>query len=230
MPNYCQNLVQFTHQDPQMIARVIKGFGEQLFNEFIPEPIPNNEFNYHWYIENWGTTGDVYDEYNILASCNVDIPKTYIELSFDTRWSPPIEFYKFMERNLNFKIKAFYVETGNNFYGVYENGVDTSYEFIEIFTNPNIEISQEFQDFFSHSIGDDWRECMDDWDIGQDEEQEQEDNSQRFITIERLEYWSRLGQEQDDDSQEDDSQDDDSQDDDSQRFITMGSQYDILFS
>ena len=207
MPNYCQNLVQFTHQDPQMIARVIKGFREQLFNEFIPEPIlePNDEFNYHWYIENWGTTGDVYDEYNILASCNVDIPKTYIELSFDSRWSPPIKFYEFMERNLNFKIKAFYVETGNNFYGVYENGLDTSYEFMEIFTNPNIEISQEFEEFFSHSIGDDWRECMDDWDIGQDnDDDEQEQEQDEIMTEDELQqFLTEQPQEEDTSSQYD---------------------------
>jgi len=197
MPNYCTNYIMVNHQDPKMIGRFMKAYfiKKELFNEFIPEPELNDNGSiyqeYHWCIENWGTSEDVGGEPTDPNENYDDCQETYFEQEFDTRWSPPIEFYKFMEEQLNFQIKALYVETGNNFYGVYENGVDSSYEFTELIKNPNTEICSDLEMFFENVIGDDWRECMDDFDVGEDEEQEQDDDSQ---------------------------------------FITMSSQYDILFS
>jgi hypothetical protein len=92
-----------------------------------------------------------------------------------------------MEEQLNFQIKALYVETGNNFYGVYENGVDSSYEFTELIKNPNTEICSDLEMFFENVIGDDWRECMDDWDIGQDDDDEQEQDE--IMTEEELQQF-----------------------------------------
>ncbi len=205
MPNYCTNYIMINHHDPKMIGRFMKAFfiKKELFNEFIPEPQSNND--YHWYINNWGTTEDVGGEPTDPNENYDDCQETYFEQEFDTRWSPPIEFYKFMEEQLNFQIKALYVETGNNFYGVYENGVDTSNEFTELIKNPNTEICSDLEMFFENVIGDDWRECMDDWDIGQDDDDdEQEQEQDEIMTEEELQqFLTEQPQEEDTSSQYD---------------------------
>jgi hypothetical protein len=48
-------------------------------------------------------------------------------LSFDTAWSPPIEFYENLEEQ-GFRIEAFYYEPGMAFCGVYEDGCDDQFD------------------------------------------------------------------------------------------------------
>lgn len=39
MPNFCENLVNFSHSNPEMIERVLKANNEgTLFQEFVPCP------------------------------------------------------------------------------------------------------------------------------------------------------------------------------------------------
>lgn len=89
MPNWCNNFVIFTHENPKMIARLIKGFkGEGLFSEFDPCPQELKETLsgcygdpekdaalavkqqenvkkygakdwFDWQVQNWGTKWDV---------------------------------------------------------------------------------------------------------------------------------------------------------------------------
>jgi hypothetical protein len=150
MPNWCNNSVTFTHEDPAEVMRLVKAFNEErLFNEFITCPpalhetveigedynerheakeAANREAHgfsswYDWNVTHWGTKWDVGAEYAVeVDAAN---PNTII-LDFDTAWSPPIEFYETMTE-MGWSIKAFYYEPGMAFCGLYEDGSNDEY-------------------------------------------------------------------------------------------------------
>ena len=146
MPNWCNNTLRLTHEDPKMIARANDALARgEFFNEFVPVPkelfetaassatdekLSNaniKKFGYaSWYdfcINEWGTkwdtdchSVDTYEEH----------PNT-LETVFDTAWAPPIQFYEKLER-LGFQVEAKYYESGMCFAGIYTEGLDDYYE------------------------------------------------------------------------------------------------------
>ena len=146
MPNWCNNTLRLTHEDPKMIARANDALARgEFFNEFVPVPkelfetaassatdekLSNaniKKFGYaSWYdfcINEWGTkwdtdchSVDTFEEY----------PTTLVTV-FDTAWSPPIQFYEKLER-LGFQVEAKYYESGMCFAGIYTEGLDDYYE------------------------------------------------------------------------------------------------------
>lgn len=149
MPNWCQNDVTFRHKDPKMLARVKTGFyGDGLFKEFFPTPaeLVNSvsppatpeiaEANiakygvpswYEWNLSHWGTKWDVTQNPEFdFGDFNTDA--SLVRISFDSAWSPPIEFYESMSE-LGFDIEAYYWEPGMDFCGKWTTeGGDESYE------------------------------------------------------------------------------------------------------
>lgn len=153
MPNWCNNTVTMSHEDPAMIERVVKGFNEgALLNEFIPVPedlqitagwlgdtdaqkelelkeqanIEKYGYKnwYDWCVNNWGTKWDVGAD-GQPAIVNDD---RTVSLNFDSAWAPPIGAYeKLME--LGFKIVAYYYEPGMAFAGKWDDGDDDYYEY-----------------------------------------------------------------------------------------------------
>lgn len=156
MPNYCDNVVTFSHQDPEMIRRVVAGYtGEGLMKEFhpIPDKLINTmagsyglddprqaeleaqeesnilEFGYkNWYDWAVDNWGTKWD---VSADGNgepsVSEDGLSVQFSFNSAWSPPVAFYERME-DLGFTVDAFYYEPGMGFCGRYTNGVDDYYE------------------------------------------------------------------------------------------------------
>jgi hypothetical protein len=121
MPNWCANTVTFRHKDRAQLERIIKGYtGDGLFKEFLPTPteLLEGEGWYDWNVENWGTKWDVSDDYQI------NIWEDSVSLSFDTAWSPPIDFYQHMTE-LDFGVDAKFWEPGIGFAGYYtsEDGI-----------------------------------------------------------------------------------------------------------
>jgi len=139
-----------------MISRAVKAAQkDSLLNEFVPVPQvlsdtvegsygdpkeqaeldalrESNRKSYgysSWYdfaIGEWGCKWDISNggsEYKIEK-----VNEGYsVTLSFDTAWSPPINFYdKLIE--LNFKVDAMYYEPGVNYCGQYFDGQDETYE------------------------------------------------------------------------------------------------------
>ena len=153
MPNYCSNYAEFTHSDTKQIARVAEAFAKgALMQEFHPCPAvlddprgttyggcKKDELDalrasnveqhgyanwYDWRVANWGTKWDVGDKDADVGYTEGD---TTVGFSFDSAWSPPIEFYNKMQE-LGFTVKAYYYEPGMAFCGQYFDGEDAEFK------------------------------------------------------------------------------------------------------
>ena len=123
MPNWCNNTLNISHEDPAMIARAKKAYAEgKLLEEFVP--FPTGEWDYNWCVNEWGTKWDIGggDAHMVEQDANG------IVFNFDSAWAPPITAYeRLMEHG--FKIEAWYYEPGMAFCGKWEDGVDDYYEY-----------------------------------------------------------------------------------------------------
>ncbi len=176
MPNYCQNVVTFTHADPAMIRRVVQGYtGDGLMAEFHPipdklistmagsysDPVQQAELAaqenanleefgfknwYDWAVENWGTKWDVTSEHNGDPAVNDD--GLSVQFSFDSAWSPPIAFYEEMERQ-GFTVEAFYYEPGCAFCGIYRDGEDAEFSIPATSSEAEAAIPEELNEMFA---------------------------------------------------------------------------------
>ena len=149
MPNWCNNYLELEHEDPAMIERAQKAFGEgKLLEEFCPVPASLHivagrlgdgdeqkkleedtaeNIRVHgygnWYdycVNEWGTKWDVGGDGD---QATVESPNS-IKMNFDSAWAPPVAaMEKFMD--LGFKVKLVYWESGMGFCGLFdENGDD----------------------------------------------------------------------------------------------------------
>jgi hypothetical protein len=124
MPNWCQNAVEFRHENPYMISRlraaqVRANAGEHgFFQEFVPSPLHASVFgnvDLTWAENNWGASIDEESVEDDGSNGDLDI-----SFSFLTAWNPPIVFYDKMVE-LGFVIDAIYAEQGNGLAGKYTN-------------------------------------------------------------------------------------------------------------
>jgi hypothetical protein len=151
LPNWCNNELFIQHEDTKMIKRAKKAFNKgKLLNEFYPVPkelmdtISGNlgdgyaqELNqfkmqlnmkyfgvkdwYDWCVKYWGTKWDISPQTIVEESA------TSLHLSFDTAWSPPLEFYGHL-LTLGFTVDATYYESGMGFCGAWHDGCDEFYQ------------------------------------------------------------------------------------------------------
>ena len=145
MPNWCDNQVTITGPNSvidkiEKIAKEEKGAGG-LLNFFHPMPkeledttspsssakkpqpmIEGFDNWYDWRCENWSTKWDVNEFYG------VDRQGDTISFGFSSAWSPPIGAYeKFLDKNEDCSLKAYYYEGGCDFMGEWDNGSDDCY-------------------------------------------------------------------------------------------------------
>ena len=153
MPNWCNNTLTLTHDDPAMIDRAIKAFEEgKMLQEFIPcpEPLTNtvagsmpegyqrelHEFTQqlnlkyykykNWYdfnLNEWGTKWDIG---NADSYVNRTSP-TSADFAFESAWSPPSNAYEKLQE-LGFSVQAYYWEPGMSFCGRHNEDGDECYE------------------------------------------------------------------------------------------------------
>jgi len=148
MPNWCNNNLTLTHEDPTRITRARDAL---LRGEFLQEfcPVPEDlqivagrvgdgdeqrelerktaenleKYGYgNWYdycVAEWGTKWDVGCE----GSTDVHPDGKMLHTYFDSAWSPPIGAYEKLEA-LGFGVNAMYYEGGMNYAGVYSDGGD----------------------------------------------------------------------------------------------------------
>ena len=148
MPNWCNNNLTLTHEDPAMIKRAADALQRgEFLQEFCPVPedlqivsgrvgdgdeqrelerkTAENVEKYgygNWYdycVAEWGTKWDVGCE----GSTDVHPDGKMLHTYFDSAWSPPIGAYEKLEA-LGFGVNAMYYEGGMCYAGVYGDGGD----------------------------------------------------------------------------------------------------------
>lgn len=124
MPNWCQNNLTVSHSDPLMVQKFVKACESNgLFGAFLPTPVELTEMSspvsdpnisaenikkygssdwYDWNVNNWGTKWDV-------DNPGHEVFGETVTASFDTAWSPPIEFYEHL-KELGYTVRATYFE------------------------------------------------------------------------------------------------------------------------
>jgi hypothetical protein len=148
MPNWCNNNLTLTHEDPAMIQRAADALNRgEFLNEFIPVPADLQivagrlgdgdeqrelerktaenleKYGYgNWYdfcVGEWGTKWDVGCE----GSTDVHPDGKMLHTYFDSAWAPPVNAYVKLEE-LGFKVNAMYYEGGMAYAGAYGGGND----------------------------------------------------------------------------------------------------------
>lgn len=151
MPNWCNNTVELSHENPEMMARAVKSFNDGSFlAEFVPVPEDlqivagyvgegdaqknleeqekANEAKYgykNWYdycVNEWGTKWDI-EPYEPVTLQE----DGRLTMSFDSAWSPPTQAYEKL-LDLGFSVRAYYYESGMGFCGIWDEGHDDYYE------------------------------------------------------------------------------------------------------
>ena len=137
MPNWGENYIEISHDDPKMIEKFVEAFNKkEVANTFRPQPenlfkgdlgqserkmceqqgIPNW---YDWNIENWGTKWDFGcdgQEVEWDGSNNLTV-------FFLTAWSPPTELFEYMTSEHGFHICGEFLEPGMDFLGRWESDI-----------------------------------------------------------------------------------------------------------
>jgi hypothetical protein len=148
MPNWCNNTLTLTHEDPAMILRAKEALDRgEFLQEFIPvpeqlkivagsvgDPVEQakleadtkrnvEELGYgNWYdfcVGEWGTKWDVGGD----GQSDIHPDGKMLHTSFDSAWSPPTQAYdKLVE--LGFGVNAMYYEGGMGYAGSYDEHGD----------------------------------------------------------------------------------------------------------
>ncbi len=156
MPNWCNNFVELTHEDPKMIQRAYDALERgEFLNEFIPVPeqlkivagrvsdeteqakleadTQRNveQLGYgNWYdycVGEWGTKWDVGEQ----GASDIHPDGNLLTTSFDSAWSPPIAAYEKL-MDMGFGVRAGYYESGMCYCGQWEDGNDDYYDLSEM--------------------------------------------------------------------------------------------------
>jgi hypothetical protein len=142
MPNWCDNTVYITHDDPKKIQILVDAWKvNKFFGTIYPEPdynkvkvkpmFPEIKGNndpvspesawWDWRVRNWGTKWEINTDEHYI-----DIHENEIKVSFSTAWSPPTGIYDRLV-NDGYGVNAYYYEGGCAFCGQYVDGSDETY-------------------------------------------------------------------------------------------------------
>ena len=158
MPNWCNNYLELTHEDPAMIERAKKAFADgRLLDEFVPVPKDlhivagrvgaddnaeqikleedtKRNLEVHGYA-NWydfavNEWGTKWDVGGDDGMITEDGPNA-LRMSFDSAWAPPVPaMEKFMD--LGFTVKLIYWESGMCFCGLFDENGDDYYDYTDM--------------------------------------------------------------------------------------------------
>jgi len=142
MPNWCDNTVYITHDDPKKIQVLVDAWKEnKFFGTIYPEPdytkvkvkptFPSIKGNddpvsvesawWDWRVQNWGTKWEITTD-----EAYIDIQENEIKASFATAWSPPTGIFDKLVED-GYSVDAYYYEGGCAFCGHYSDGNDETY-------------------------------------------------------------------------------------------------------
>lgn len=142
MPNWCDNTVYITHDDPKKIQILVDAWkANKFFGTIYPEPdytkvevrptFPQIKGNndpvnpesawWDWRVQNWGTKWEINTD-----EAYIDIHENEIKVGFSTAWSPPTGIYDKLVDD-GYGVNALYYEGGCAFCGQYVDGSDETY-------------------------------------------------------------------------------------------------------
>ena len=142
MPNWCDNTVYITHDDPKKIQILVDAWkANKFFGTIYPEPdynkvkvkpmFPEIKGNndpvspesawWDWRVRNWGTKWEINTD-----EAYIDIHENEIKVGFSSAWSPPTGIYDRLV-NDGYSVDAYYYEGGCAFCGQYVDGSDETY-------------------------------------------------------------------------------------------------------
>jgi hypothetical protein len=143
MPNWCDNAVYITHDDPKKIQILVDAWkASKFFGTIYPEPdytkvevrptFPSIKGNndpvnpesawWDWRVQNWGTKWEVASDDTSITHFG----DNKIGMCFSTAWSPPTGIFdKLVEQG--YGVFALYYEGGCAFCGQYVDGSDETY-------------------------------------------------------------------------------------------------------
>jgi hypothetical protein len=118
------NNLYISHSDHSKLQEFVDAYNSgKTCSHYLP--CPEGEDWYKWQCNNWGTKWDFgRDEYYDPAK----IEDGKVVVSFNTAWSPPIQFYEKLVE-LDYNLRATYFEPGMSYCGIWDNGVDNYIEY-----------------------------------------------------------------------------------------------------
>jgi hypothetical protein len=148
MPNWCNNNLVLTHEDPAMIQRAFDALERgEFLQEFVPvpeqlkivagcvgDPVEQakleadtarnlEELGYgNWYdfcVGEWGTKWDCGEQ----GASDIHPGGKMLHTFFDTAWSPPVNAYEKLVE-MGFRVEAMYYEPGMGYAGRFDSGGD----------------------------------------------------------------------------------------------------------
>ena len=155
MPNWCDNWVKLSHDDPAMLYRASNALlCGRFLKEFLPIPpelhatdsmyppsaaqLANKarcgyESWYDWCAVNWGTVKELFSP--VIKTS--DDGKS-LELRFDSAWSPPRAAFETLEKQYGFRLKAYFIEPCMHICGMRENGVTRDFDISSVESSEQI--------------------------------------------------------------------------------------------
>ena len=178
MPNWCNNHITFTHDDPEMIEKIaaVEGAEKGVLQTLVPcpEELLDDElttsygddarqaiveakqaammekYGYKsWYDWQVANWGTKWD------LCEVSynrVDDNTIQLSCDTAWSPPLTALESLLAQ-GYGVRALYYEQGMCFAGIWEDGDDQLYQDWGDSSGAKATLPQELDDAFNISEG-----------------------------------------------------------------------------
>lgn len=151
MPNWCNNFVEVSHEDPQKIKALAEAMERGEFLDYVipvPQELKDTVSGYpgadkeaehklqmernielygakDWYdfcTSRWGTKWDV----DCQGQVDIHPEGKLVTASFDSAWAPPTGVYEELV-NQGYEVRAYYYESGMCFAGIFDNGVDDCY-------------------------------------------------------------------------------------------------------
>lgn len=164
MPNWCSNVTDIYHDNPDKLRELAEAYNQGKLFEYL-KPNPTGQWDYDWSVANWGTKWEA----SSLEPIDVEqfVKDGGGSLWYDTAWSPGNEALAGgLEQG--FRITNMYYESGVGYAGIWENGEDDQYNLNEMSADEaEAELPADLNDTFS--ISDNMRMFEDEEDPGEEE-------------------------------------------------------------
>ena len=133
MPNHCTNQLIIRSENQELLAQLLEIATRDEDADLLHflAPMPDNEWDYGWCVNNWGTKWDIYD-----VSFG-DLSDGELYLGFCTAWSPPVTALQTGAERLGFTFELYFAEEGMMFVG--KATEDSWEEYVYTFGRPPCE-------------------------------------------------------------------------------------------